>query len=90
MVKPTTTLVAAHVQKLFDMNVKNPPVIKVARHVKKDNLLPILYDTTTYAMKRSVSLKRRYEQYDYLSFNVPKRYTPIGPPVFKATNPIVG
>lgn len=66
MVKPTTTLVAAHVQKLFDMDVKNPPVIKVARHVKKDNLLPIL------------------------SFNVPKRYTPIGPPVFKATNPIVG
>lgn len=43
MVKPTTILVAAHVQKLFDMNVKNPPVIRVARHVKKDNLLPILY-----------------------------------------------
>lgn len=43
MVKPTSILVAAHVQKLFDMDVKNPPVIKVARHVKKDNLLPILH-----------------------------------------------
>lgn len=42
MVKPTTILVAAQVQKLFDIDVKNPPVIKVARHVKKDNLLPIL------------------------------------------------
>lgn len=54
MVKPTTTLVAAQVQKLFDIDVKNPPVIKVARHVKKDNLLPILCDTTK-AMKQPVS-----------------------------------
>lgn len=46
MVKPTTTLVAAQVQKLFDIDVKNPPVIKVARHVKKDNLLPILRHVT--------------------------------------------
>lgn len=36
------TLVAAQVQKLFDIDVKNPPVIKVAKHVKKDNLRPIL------------------------------------------------
>lgn len=54
MVKPTTTLVAAQVQKLFDIDVKNPPVIKVARHVKKDNLLPILCDTTK-VMKQPVS-----------------------------------
>jgi len=26
----------------------------------------------------------------YLSFNVPNRYTPIGPPVLRATKPIVG
>lgn len=44
MVKPTTTLQAAHVQKLFDIEVKNPPVINVAKQVKKDNLLPILYN----------------------------------------------
>lgn len=42
MVKPTTTRVAAHVQKLFDMEVKKPPVINVAKQVKNDSLLPIL------------------------------------------------
>lgn len=36
------TRVTAQVQKLFDIDVKNPPVIKVAKHVKKDNLRPIL------------------------------------------------
>lgn len=59
MVKPTTTLVAAQVQKLFDIDVKNPPVIKVARHVKKDNLLPILNDITEI-MSQSASTFQNY------------------------------
>lgn len=45
MVRPTTTRVAAQVQKLFDIDVRNPPVIRVARQVKKDSLLPILRNT---------------------------------------------
>lgn len=55
IVKPTTTRVAAQVQKLFEMNVRNPPVISVARQVKKDNLLPSLYGKENYRMKCEVA-----------------------------------
>lgn len=34
--------VTAQVQKLFDIDVRNPPVIKVAKHVKKDIFRPTL------------------------------------------------
>jgi len=42
IVKPTTKRVEAQVQKLFEIAVRKPPIINVAKHVKKDNLRPIL------------------------------------------------
>lgn len=35
---------AAHVQKLFAIEQRKPPVIRVARQEKNDNLLPILHE----------------------------------------------
>lgn len=43
MVSPTTTRQAAQVQKLLDIDVKNPPAIRVAKHVKNESLRPILF-----------------------------------------------
>jgi len=44
IVKPTTKRVEAQVQKLFEIAVRKPPIINVAKHVKKDNLRPILFN----------------------------------------------
>ncbi|TGZ55920.1 hypothetical protein DBV15_06073 [Temnothorax longispinosus] len=41
---PTTKRVEAQVQKLFEIAVRKPPIINVAKHVKKDNLRPILFN----------------------------------------------
>lgn len=42
IVSPTTTRQAAQVQKLLDIDVKNPPAIRVAKQEKKESLRPIL------------------------------------------------
>lgn len=46
MVRPTTTLEAAHHQKFIALAVNKLPTINVARHIKYDFRLPILNENS--------------------------------------------
>jgi hypothetical protein len=43
-----------------------------------------------FKMKPRAKMCKWHRIFTYLSLSTPKRYTPIGPPALRATNPIVG